>query len=61
VKSGFHGIGRSVPRQQLGLQMKAEKVPVSVFVVDSAEKPAALYSGQGAVQDSAVSFPRPAW
>jgi uncharacterized protein (TIGR03435 family) len=26
-------------RQQLGLQMKAEKVPVSTFVVDAAEKP----------------------
>jgi len=26
--------------QQLGLQMKAERVPVSTFVVDSAEKPA---------------------
>jgi uncharacterized protein (TIGR03435 family) len=26
-------------RQQLGLQMKAEKVPVSMFVVDAAEKP----------------------
>lgn len=28
-------------REQLGLQMKAEKVPVSAFVVDSAQKPAA--------------------
>ncbi len=28
-------------RQQLGLQMKPEKVPVSTFVVDSAEKPTA--------------------
>ena len=27
--------------QQLGLQMKSQKVPVSTFVVDSAEKPAA--------------------
>ncbi|MBS1856505.1 MAG: TIGR03435 family protein, partial [Acidobacteria bacterium] len=27
--------------QQLGLQMKAQKVPVSTFVVDAAEKPAA--------------------
>lgn len=27
-------------RQQLGLQMKGEKVPVKTFVVDSAEKPA---------------------
>jgi uncharacterized protein (TIGR03435 family) len=27
-------------RQQLGLQMKVEKVPVSTFVVDAAEKPA---------------------
>ncbi len=27
-------------RQQLGLQMKAEKVPVSTLVVDAAEKPA---------------------
>jgi uncharacterized protein (TIGR03435 family) len=26
-------------RQQLGLQMKSEKVPLSIFVVDSAEKP----------------------
>jgi uncharacterized protein (TIGR03435 family) len=26
-------------RQQLGLQMKAEKLPVSTFVVDAAEKP----------------------
>jgi uncharacterized protein (TIGR03435 family) len=26
-------------RQQLGLQMRAEKVPVSTFVVDAAEKP----------------------
>jgi uncharacterized protein (TIGR03435 family) len=26
-------------RQQLGLQMKSEKVPVSTFVVDAAEKP----------------------
>ena len=26
-------------RQQLGLQMKTEKVPVSTFVVDAAEKP----------------------
>lgn len=28
-------------RQQLGLQMKPEKVPVSTFVVDSAQKPTA--------------------
>ena len=28
-------------RQQLGLQMKTEKVPVSTFVVDAAEKPTA--------------------
>lgn len=28
-------------REQLGLQMKPEKVPVSTFVVDAAEKPAA--------------------
>lgn len=28
-------------RDQLGLRMEAEKVPVSVFVVDSAEKPSA--------------------
>jgi uncharacterized protein (TIGR03435 family) len=28
-------------RQQLGLQMKAEKVPLSTLVVDSAQKPTA--------------------
>jgi uncharacterized protein (TIGR03435 family) len=28
-------------REQLGLQMKGEKVPVSTFVVDSAQKPSA--------------------
>jgi uncharacterized protein (TIGR03435 family) len=28
-------------RQQLGLQMKSEKLPLSTFVVDSAEKPSA--------------------
>ena len=29
----------TVLRQQLGLQMKAQKVPVTMFVVDAAEKP----------------------
>jgi uncharacterized protein (TIGR03435 family) len=28
-------------REQLGLRMEAQKVPVSVFVVDSAQKPSA--------------------